>query len=87
MFLTVLAVFPVKKLTMEKLFTTQLQSNGQTHTYQVFFREEEYHFQSESAPEFTLRRQHDEWLGADNLPADLRSRAIEVLEKYLLRQH
>jgi hypothetical protein len=76
---------------MEDLFSTNLDVNKKNVVYKVFFNDEKYTFQPEAKqrefPEFSLRREHDEWHELQLLPPDLKRQAIDVLEKYLLKQH
>lgn len=76
---------------MQELFTTQVEIEGQPQTFQVGFAEEAYIFlatqHKTGIQKFTLKRQHDEWENAEKLEDALMQQAVEVLEKYLLRQH
>ena len=71
---------------MEELFKA-LIVNAQ---YKVEFGTEEYLFQPVNGNEnvsFSLRREHDEWHGAEDLSPEIRQEAVDALEKYLLKQH
>lgn len=71
---------------MEELFKA-LIVNAQ---YKVEFGNEEYLFQPVNGNEnvsFSLRREHDEWHGAEDLSPETRQEAVDALEKYLLKQH
>ncbi len=76
---------------MEHLFSTNLFLNNQPVAYEVSFNQEQYIFLSGAREKeyasFSLRREHDEWHEQGRLPADLKNQAVDVLEKYLLKQH
>ena len=76
---------------MEHLFSTTLSLNSQTIPYEVSFDEEQYIFLSGAREKeyasFALRREHDEWHEQGSLPPDIKNQAVEVLEKYLMKQH
>jgi hypothetical protein len=74
---------------MEDLFTTQLQVNGSKVQFRVVFDHEQYIFLPEmnEAGKFSVRREHDEWQVENQIPQELRSQAVEALERYLLKQH
>lgn len=76
---------------MEDLFSTNIAVNNKNVNYRVIFDKEKYIFLSEadnkSFPSFSFRREHDEWLGQELLPPDIKSQAVDALEKYLLKQH
>jgi len=75
---------------MENLFSTNIAINNENVNYHVFFDNEKYVFQSQSGiafPTFSLKREHDEWHNVEFLPDDLKEQAIDVLEKYLYKQH
>lgn len=76
---------------MEDLFSTNLAIDNKNVVYRVIFDQEKYVFLSESDQSafssFSFRREHDEWLDQELLPADIKKQAIDALEKYLLKQH
>jgi hypothetical protein len=76
---------------MENLFSTNISVNNQNVIYRVIFDKEKYVFLSEADNKgftsFSFRREHDEWLDQELLPPDIKQQAIDVLEKYLLKQH
>jgi len=76
---------------MEDLFSTQIAVNNENVSYRVIFDNEKYVFLSEagnkSFPSFSFRREHDKWLDQELLPPDLKSQAVDALERYLLKQH
>ena len=76
---------------MEDLFSTTLTINNKSVQYRVVFDNEQYNFisdQNDAAyKNFSLKREHDEWHEQQQLPGDLKSSAIQELEKYLLKQH
>jgi hypothetical protein len=76
---------------MEDLFSTNIAVNNENVNYRVIFDNEKYVFLSEannkSFPSFSFRREHDEWLDQELLPADIRTQAVDALERYLLKQH
>ena len=75
---------------MEELFKATLLINSEGTQYTVVFDHEEYIFQPIGGNEpgkFSLRREHDEWHGGENLPGEARQQAIDALENYLLKQH
>lgn len=76
---------------MEDLFSTNIAVNNENVNYRVIFDHEKYVFLSEadnkSFPSFSFKREHDEWLDEELLPAEVKDQAIDALEKYLLKQH
>lgn len=76
---------------MEDLFSTNIAVNNENVNYRVVFDNENYVFLSEAdnkaLASFSFRREHDEWLDQEPLPADIKKQAVDALEKYLLRQH
>lgn len=76
---------------MEELFSTNLAVNNQNVNYRVIFENEKYLFVSEaentSFPRFFFRRENDQWLDEDLLPEEIKKQAVDVLERYLLKQH
>jgi len=76
---------------MEDLFSTNIAVNNENVNYRVHFDNEKYVFLSETGnkafPSFSFRRQHDEWLDQEILPPDIKTQAVDALEKYLLKQH
>jgi hypothetical protein len=76
---------------MEDLFSTSIAVNNKNVNYRVIFDNEKYTFLSEadnkSFPSFSFRREHDEWLDQELLPADIKTQAVDALERYLLKQH
>lgn len=76
---------------MEDLFSTNISFADRNINYRVVFDEEKYIFLSTADQKefssFSFRREHDEWIGQDLLPASVKEQATEALEKYLLRQH
>lgn len=76
---------------MEDLFSTNIAVNNENVNYRVIFDNEKYVFRSEASnksfPSFSFRREHDEWLDQELLPADIRTQAVDALERYLLKQH
>jgi len=80
-----------KFLTMEDLFSTNIAVSNKNVNYRVSFDNGKYVFLSEvdnkSFPSFSFRREHDEWIDQELLPPDIKTQAVEALEKYLLKQH
>jgi len=74
---------------MEDLFWTTLLVNGKNAEYHILFEEEEYRFfpKESSIATYRFKREHDEWLAADQASEEVKDMAVEALEKYLLRQH
>ena len=76
---------------MEDLFSTSIAVNNQSITYRVVFDQEQYVFLSEKegqqAPAISFRREHDQWVGEEQLSPAVRDQAIDALERYLLKQH
>jgi hypothetical protein len=76
---------------MEDLFSTNLAVNNQNINYRVTFDNNEYVFMTEadmsSFSRFSFRREADQWVDADALPPEIRTQAVEALERYLLKQH
>ena len=76
---------------MEDLFSANIAVNNQNVNYRVIFDDEKYVFVSEADtkafPSFSFRREHDEWLDQELLPANIKKQAVNALEKYLLKQH
>lgn len=73
---------------MDTLFTTELEMNGRTETFQVSFHDDKYIFQAlTSNMQFSIRREEDEWHPVDPIDEQLKNAATEKLDKYLLAQH
>ncbi len=73
---------------MDTLFTTDLETNGKTETFEVTFSNEQYHFKGlNSNTSFSIRREEDEWHTDQEQDNGLKNAAIEKLEAYLLSQH
>lgn len=76
---------------MEALFTTRIRVNNQEVSYHVIFDNEQYQFQPEQsdseAPRFSFVREHDEWHSQQGLKEEVKTQAVEALEKYLMKQH
>lgn len=76
---------------MEDLFSTIIAVNNQNVHYRVSFDKEKYVFLPEADnkefPGFSFRREHDEWVGQESLPPEIRTQAVDALEGYLLKQH
>lgn len=75
---------------MENLFSTSIVVNNQSVTYRVVFDKEKYLFISEKADRelstFSFKREHDQWVDQQALPAEIKDQAIDALENYLLKQ-
>jgi hypothetical protein len=80
-----------KSLIMEDLFSTNIAVNNQNINYRVIFDEEKYVFVSEAEqrefPSFSFRREHDRWMDQELLPPEIKTQAVEALDRYLLKQH
>lgn len=76
---------------MEDLFSTNIAVDNENVNYRVIFDNEKYVFLSEadnkSFPSFSFKREHDEWLDQELLPAEVKDQAVDALERYLLKQH
>ncbi|MGZ5285684.1 MAG: hypothetical protein ACXWB9_00800 [Flavisolibacter sp.] len=76
---------------MEDLFTTHIIIENEQVNFRVMFDQEKYVFLSEGNPKtfssFALKREHDEWHDEQDLDPQVKDQAVEVLDKYLLRQH
>lgn len=76
---------------MEHLFSTSLSIASRPVRFDVNFDHEQYIFQSNDnenySGSFSLKRDHDEWHEEGKLSPEIKSQAVEVLEKYLLKQH
>lgn len=76
---------------MEDLFSTNIAVNNQNIVYRVIFEDDHYTFVSEADNNeystFSFKRQHDEWVDQNLLPAEIKKQAVDALERYLLRQH
>jgi hypothetical protein len=76
---------------MEALFTTVIRINNRDVSYHVFFDNEQYQFQPEQSgsdtPGFSFVREHDEWHCQQGLTEEIKTQAMEALEKYLMKQH
>jgi len=77
---------------MEDLFTSELNLNGRSVSYRVFFDNDRYNFvagetMAPELPAFSFKREEDEWHEQEVLPANLRKQALDALENYLLKQH
>ena len=76
---------------MEHLFSISIVVNDRNVSYDVIFDKEKYIFNSEngnkSFQSFSFKREHDEWLGQNLLPVEIKSQAVDALENYLMKQH
>lgn len=76
---------------MEDLFATNIAVNNENVNYRVIFDNEKYVFlakaDNKSFPSFSLVREHDEWHEQESLPPDIKTQAVDALERYLLKQH
>ena len=76
---------------MEHLFATNIAVNHENVNYRVVFDKEKYVFLSKpdnvSFPSFSFIREHDEWHEQELLPPDIKTQAVDALERYLLKQH
>lgn len=75
---------------MDKLFSTDIIINNNNVPFQVNFVNEAYVFTPNSTGihhQFSLRREHDEWIASSDLAGDVKNQAVEALDKYLLKQH
>jgi len=74
---------------MEDLFWTTLSLDDKEAEYHIIFENEEYCFipKNSSLKKFRFKREHDEWHAADNDSENVKDKAVDALEKYLLRQH
>ena len=80
-----------KNQVMEHLFSTNISVANRPVRFEVNFDHEKYIFQPETSEmhsgAFSLRRDHDEWHEEGKLSPEIKSQAVEVLEKYLMKQH
>jgi hypothetical protein len=75
---------------MEDLFTTHLTIQDQPVAYRVVFEHEAYRFlpaDENTQPTFALLREHDQWITEGAISAELKQKAAEALDAYLLQQH
>lgn len=76
---------------MEFLFTADLNINEGEAVYEVYFNNEHYIFQplpnDKDFVSFSFKREHDEWHEQEQLSPELKTRALNALENYLLAQH
>ena len=76
---------------MDDLFSTQLAFNNESFEYWVRFEAEAYVFDCDAADNpfcnFSLKREHDEWIDVPKLPAEIKKQATTALDRYLLKQH
>jgi hypothetical protein len=76
---------------MEDLFSTNIAVNNENINYRVVFDNEKYVFLSNADNKvfssFSFKREHDEWLDQEILPPDIKTQAVDALERYLLKQH
>jgi hypothetical protein len=74
---------------MEPLFTADIIINGQNQSFDVSFKDEQYHFQplAKGIAAFAIRRSEDEWKVNGTLPEIAQQQATAALERYLLSQH
>jgi len=73
---------------MEYLFSTHIQNSP----YRVVFDKEQYLFlpdaDQKGTSSFSFRREHDEWHAVQSsLSDEIKTQAIEALDKYLMKQH
>jgi len=76
---------------MEHLFSTSISISNRPVRFEVNFDHEQYIFQPSSgemhSDSFSLKRDHDEWHEEGKLSPEIKTQAVDVLEKYLLKQH
>ena len=74
---------------MESLFNTSLIVNGSPVEYNVYFREDAYHFVATdgAAQEIILKKEHDEWHSVGQGNEILIQTAAAALDRYLFSQH
>lgn len=76
---------------MEDLFSTNIAVDNENINYRVIFDNGKYVFLSEAnnkaVPSFSFKREHDQWLDQESLPPEIKTQAVDALERYLLRQH
>lgn len=75
---------------MTEIFSTDIIINNNSVPYKVKFEDEAYVFISESSAshqQFSLSREHDEWVAKPDLPEEVKFQAVEALDKFLLKQH
>jgi len=74
---------------MQLLFKTSLDVGGSSTAYEVFFKDEAYHFQpiSGNGAPINLRREEDEWKTETAVDEKTKGAAAAALDAYLLSQH
>ncbi len=74
---------------MENLFTEELNYKGKQVSYTVSFHDDAYHFlpSDSNAPNFSIKRERDEWMTNDEVDERTLNAATSALDKYLLSQH
>lgn len=74
---------------MSTLFTSSLNTAAHNTEYNVSFKNNSYLFTpvEGSSEVFSLIRENDEWHCAQNINEELKSKAVEALDRYLLAQH
>ena len=74
---------------MEDLFWTTLNLDGTEEAYHIIFENDEYCFipQQSFHATYKFKREHDEWHAVDAPSEEIKDKAIDALEKYLLKQH
>ena len=74
---------------MEPLFSADIIVNGDYKLFNIFFHDEQYHFEPEDGlgPAFHVKREDDVWKAVGFLAPIAQEQAISALEHYLLSQH
>jgi hypothetical protein len=72
---------------MEYLFSTHIEDRP----YRIVFDKEKYIFLPDAddggGTSFSFRREHDEWHAVENISDEIKSAAIDALDRYLMKQH
>lgn len=76
---------------MEKIFSCNLNVNGENVEYHVVFENEKYVFTADnnnaSISSFSFAREDNEWIDQEKIDPAVKKEALSALDKYLLSQH
>ena len=76
---------------MEKLYSFNMNVNGETIVYSVLFENEVYSFVPEdiyvNAATLQFRLENNHWIALQQIDPEIQQQAISCLDQYLLSQH
>lgn len=76
---------------MEKVYSFNMNLNGENVVYSVLFDREVYHFVPEdthiNAPNFQFKLENNHWTALQDTEPNIKQQALSCLDQYLLSQH